>query len=194
MHIFWQKSKDWFIARADSTHAKVWLAALSFTDASIFFIPPDPLLVAIVLVHQKRWVWYAAFTMAFSVLGALFGYLVGAVFFDVVGVRIIEFYNLGAAMEQARVFINESLFVFTLTVAFTPIPFKVAALSAGFAKANIATFLLATILGRIARYFLVAYVAKMFGDRGELLLRRFWWIATIAGVLGLALYLLYILI
>ena len=193
MYILWQRGKEWFRARADSIHAKFWLAALSFTDASIFFIPPDPLLAAIVLVHQKRWVWYAAFTMAFSVFGAIFGYFVGAVFFDVVGVRIIEFYNLGAAMEQARILINESLFVFTLTVAFTPIPFKVAALSAGFAKANVATFLLATILGRTARYFLVAYVAKMFGDRGEALLRRFWWVAFFGGILILAVYTWYLL-
>lgn len=183
----------WFRERADSAHAKFWLAALSFTEASIFIVPPDPLLAAIVLVHRGRWIWYVAFTTIFSVFGALFGYVIGAVLFDTIGVRIVEFYGLATQMEHARNLIGESVFIFTLTTAFTPIPFKVAVLAAGFARADIALFLLATIIGRFLRYGVVALAAKTFGEHGEVLLKRFWWAASLIALLGLALYAWYLL-
>ena len=179
---------DWFSKKADSVHARLWLVALSFTESSIFFVPPDPLLAAMVFVHKERWLRYALITTIASVVGAIFGYVVGAVLFETLGVRIIDFYNLHEYMAQASEVLENSVFVFTLTAAFTPIPFKVAVLAAGFTKANFIAFFVATVLGRIARYGIVAYVAKVFGDHTEHILRKFWWYATLGGVGALVVY------
>jgi membrane protein YqaA with SNARE-associated domain len=192
MYTLWQRSRDWFVARAESTHSKLLLAALSFTEASVFVIPPDPLLAAIVLVRKDRWLYYALFTTGASIAGAVFGYVVGAALFNFVGIHIVEWYNLAAEMERARVLVNESVFIFTLTTAFTPIPFKVAVLAAGFTHANLASFLIAAIIGRTARYVLVAYAAKLFGEHASVILRRFWWIVTTIAIVGLALYFWYV--
>ena len=110
MYALWNASVDWFRERADGVYARFWLAALSFTEASVFFVPPDPLLAAIVLVREKQWVWYAAFTTFFSIIGAAFGYFVGAALFYTVGVPIIDFYGLAGWMGKAGMVIIESGF------------------------------------------------------------------------------------
>lgn len=157
----------------------------------MFFIPPDPLLAAMVFVHEERWWRYALLTSIASIVGAIAGYALGAVLFDTIGTRLIEFYSLDVYMQQAAVLMQEGLFLFTLTAAFTPIPFKVAVLAAGFTKANFFVFLVAVILGRGLRYITIAYVAKIFGVHTEKILKRFWlWTSAVGGV-GILLYLLY---
>jgi membrane protein YqaA with SNARE-associated domain len=183
-----RRTRDWIAQKADSAHARVWLAIFSFTESSIFFIPPDPLLAAMVFVHKARWIQYTIITSIASVAGAVFGYIVGAVLFDALGMPIIELYNLHERVALASELINESVFVFTLTAAFTPIPFKVAVLAAGFTKANFISFFVATIIGRGARYFLVGVVAKVFGDNADAIMKRFWFFATVVGIVVLVLY------
>lgn len=178
-----RNTRDWFSRKADTVYARMWLGALSFSESSFFPIPVDPLLAAMVFVHKERWFKYASIASITSIGGALFGYILGWLLFDLAGVRLIDLYGLHDYMTQATTLINEGVFVFTLTAAFTPIPFKVAVLAAGFTKANIFAFLTAAIIGRSARYLLVAYVAKVFGNHAEHILRKFWWYATLAGVL-----------
>ena len=185
---------DWCARKAASVHASIWLGALSFTESSVFVIPPDPLLAALVFLRRERWLRYALFTAGWSVAGAAFGYVVGAVLFETIGVRIVAWYDLQEYMTQAIEVLNESVFIFTLTAAFTPIPFKVAVLAAGFAKANIAAFFVATLIGRSARYLLIAFVAKVFGDHAEAIMKRFWFYATLSGVGVLVLYGVYLLV
>ncbi|PCI89748.1 cytochrome B [Candidatus Kaiserbacteria bacterium] len=181
----------WLTIKADTTHARVWLVALSFTESCVFFIPPDPLLAAMVFVHEERWWRYALLTSIASIVGAIAGYALGAVLFDTIGTRLIEFYSLDVYMQQAAVLMQEGLFLFTLTAAFTPIPFKVAVLAAGFTKANFFVFLVAVILGRGLRYITIAYVAKIFGVHTEKILKRFWLWTSVVGGVGILLYLLY---
>lgn len=188
MDLWWKRGIDWFKVYAETAHAKALLALLSFTESSIFIIPPDPLLAAMVLVQRERWLYYALLTTTASIAGAMFGYLLGAVFFDTIGTRIVEFYNLSTEIERAGAFVKEGVFVFTITMAFTPIPFKVAVLSAGLFHANFFSFIIATIVGRSARYVVVALAAKIFGENASSVLKRFWWIATGIAVVGLAAY------
>lgn len=187
-----RRTRDWFAQKADSAHARAWLAVFSFTESSVFFIPPDPLLAAMVFLHKERWIRYTVLTSVASIAGAVFGYIVGAVLFEVLGAPIVEFYNLHDRLTLASELVNESVFVFTLTAAFTPIPFKVAVLAAGFTKANFIAFFVATLIGRTARYFFVGIVFKVFGDNADLIMRRFWFFATVGGVVVLALYGLYL--
>lgn len=183
--------QSWFARLATHAHAKVWLAVISFTESSVFVIPPDPLLALLIFARREQWIRYTIITVVASIAGAIFGYALGAIAYDLVGARIVDFYNLEAPMARAVELVHNGVFVFTLTMAFTPIPFKVAVLAAGFTKAHFLAFLLAAIGGRIARYAFVAIVARVFTDNFTLIMRRFWWFATGAGVLVLGAYALY---
>ncbi len=191
MERFW-KARDWLAARADGPQARLWLAVFSFTESCVFFIPPDPLLAALTFVRSHRWVYFAALTTVTSVMGAIFGYVVGAVLFDTVGVELVALYGLSEEMAQAREFINEGLFIFIFTIAFTPIPFKAGVLAAGFSQANFLIFLLATILGRGGRYFLIGYIVKLFGEHAGAIMNRIWFWSTVVGSVLLIAYGIYL--
>jgi len=185
------KGNSWFYKAARSVHARVWLVLLSFTESSVFIIPPDPLLAAMVYAQRSQWLRYALLTTVASLSGAVFGYVIGALLYNTIGAYVIELYNLQGAFEHAAALMREGVFFFTLTLAFTPIPFKAAVLAAGFTKANIFIFLIAALVGRAARYMAVAYITKVFGDRSYRVQRRLWRGATVIGVVLLVAYVAY---
>ncbi|MEX0652471.1 MAG: VTT domain-containing protein, partial [Candidatus Paceibacterota bacterium] len=168
-----KRSTEWFSQRAHGAYAKAWLFFLSFTESSFLFVPPDILLIAILLVSARQWVYYATLTTVASVLGAVFGYAVAVFFFDTVGVKIVEFYNLGSHLEVSRALFSDNAFWVILTAAFTPIPYKIFVLGAGFFKINFFTFLVASILGRGFRFFIIAYAVHVFGKHATTLLARY---------------------
>src|SRR3989344_3127276 len=181
----WEKFQDlnvrgrqWFAARAHGPHAKAWLFALSFTESSFFLIPPDVLVIAVLMVESSRWVYYALLTTIGSVLGGIFGYFVGAFLFDLLGSHIIAFYHLEAQFETVKMLFERSSFLVVFTAAFTPIPFKLFVLAAGFLKSNLLAFFIAALLGRGMRFFLVAYLVRVFGDAFTPLLFRYFSLIT----------------
>ena len=169
-----QKSATrWFKERAQGAYAKAWLFFLSFSESSFLFIPPDVLLIAILLAHSRKWFHYALLTTVASVLGAVFGYAVAVFFFDTIGINIIEFYNLSENINSARVLFNNNAFLVIFTGAFTPIPYKVFVLMAGFLKINFFVFLMASIVGRGLRYVVIAYAVHIFGKRSVVFISRY---------------------
>ena len=131
-----QSLKDWSHNHSQGENAKLWLAIFSFTEASFFPIIADVFLLAILLGNGVRWVYYSFITTIFSVLGAAFGYLIGLLFFDLIGEFIIQTYNLQSQMlVVGEMFANNSFWAIFIS-AFTPIPFKVFTISAGFFKIN----------------------------------------------------------
>lgn len=172
--IAWQtRSTRWFKERAHGAYAKAWLFFLSFSESSFLFIPPDILLVAILLVNARQWFYYATLTTVASVLGAVFGYAIAVFFFDTIGIEIINFYNIGGYVDFARSLFNNNTFWVILTAAFTPIPYKVFVLAAGFLKINFFAFLIASIVGRGLRYFIISYAVYLFGNRATGFLSRY---------------------
>ncbi len=160
-----QSLKDWSHNHSQGENAKLWLAIFSFTEASFFPIIADVFLLAILLGNGVRWVYYSFITTIFSVLGAAFGYLIGLLFFDLIGEFIIQTYNLQSQMlVVGEMFANNSFWAIFIS-AFTPIPFKVFTISAGFFKINFWIFILASILGRGMRFFAVGYLVKCFGKQ-----------------------------
>jgi membrane protein YqaA with SNARE-associated domain len=162
---------NWVVKWASHKRAKTALAGLSFAESSFFPLPPDPLLMAMVFAKPKRWVRYASITLAASVAGGIFGYLIGFGLMESVGRWIVdslhitkEFANFGVAYKE-----NASLAVFT--AAFTPVPYKIITLSAGAFRINFATFLVASFIGRGSRFFAVAglsaYLGKKYKDQIE---------------------------
>jgi len=179
-----RKGWQWFETRATSNHAKLWLAALAFSESSFFLIPPDVLLIAILAARAGRWVYYATLTTLSSVAGALFGYLLGLFVFEPVARPLIELYGLTEEFARVGALYEGNTFWVVLTAAVTPIPFKIFVLAGGFFSVSFLPFIVASVVGRAARFYLVAWLAHRYGPRGaELGLRYFNHIAVAVLVL-----------
>lgn len=161
----WQKLKGWTLKWAHSRHMAAALFFIAFIEASFFPIPPDILMVAILLINSERWRFYAGLTSAGSVLGAVFGYIIGWGFYQIIGYRIVEIYNLQKTVNLIGEKFSEHVFLTVFTAAFTPIPFKLITISAGLFKVSLWKMILAAIIGRSMRYFLVAYMVRLFGKK-----------------------------
>lgn len=154
---------EWFAEKAKTKHAEGWLVAVSFSESSFFIVPPDVLLIAMLSARAGRWAYYAFLTSLASVLGAIFGYLIGFFVFVPIAQPIIDFYHLSEEFSQVGKYFVDSTFLAVLTAAFTPIPFKVFVLAGGFFKVPILPFLAGSIIGRSVRFFGVAWVSHKFG-------------------------------
>lgn len=154
----------WTVRHAEGKNAKWWLFGLAFAESSFFPIPPDVLLGAILMTRERvRAFFYATVTTVGSVLGGLFGYAIGYFFFQTVGVWIVTTYHLEAQMETVRVLFADNAFFAIFVAAFTPIPYKVFTIAAGLFTINIPVFIIASVLGRGGRFFMVAGVMRFFG-------------------------------
>ena len=140
-----------------------WLAFISFIESSFFPIPPDPFLMVATYLNPKKWLRYALIVSLFSVIGGLFGYLIGFYFFDIFGQKLVDTYNLQTQFNQVELLFEKNAFLSIFVSAFTPIPYKIFTIAGGFFKINIFTFIIASIIGRSLRFFLVGFIAKMFG-------------------------------
>ncbi|MDQ5957831.1 MAG: hypothetical protein QG665_157 [Patescibacteria group bacterium] len=170
----WSDSiRRWSVVHADEKSTSWWLGLLSFTESSFFPIPPDVMLVAI-LTASRRWAYYALVTTLGSVLGGMAGYFIGHFFFDLVGTKIIALYQLQDEMQKVGELYEANAFWAIFTAAFTPIPYKVFTISAGFFKIDFLTFVVASVIGRGLRFFIVAYLMKIFGQAmGEVIYKYF---------------------
>lgn len=155
---------DWTMHWADQPHALAALFAIAVAESSVFPIPPDVLLIAIVAASPRAWVRAAALCTAGSVLGALGGYLIGHAFMATLGQSIVEFYNAQHHWSKVVELYNGEWGIwFLAAAAFTPIPYKVATIAAGATGMALLPFVLVSLFGRAARFFLVAGLLRLFG-------------------------------
>ena len=150
-----------------------YLAALSFAESSFFPIPPDVMLAPMVLAQRQRAWMLAAITTLWSVLGGIAGYLIGMFLFNVVAAPVINFYEAEAAFEVVRAKFQAHGVWIVFLAGFTPIPYKLFTISAGLASMSLLPFVAASLVGRGARFFLVAGLIYAGGDRFESQLRRY---------------------
>jgi len=155
---------DWTMKWADSPQSLLALFLIAIAESSVFPIPPDVLLIAIVAANTHRWLSAALLCSAGSVIGAAICYLIGAVAFDALGQPIIDFYQAQDAWNTVVATYNSDVGIwFLLAAAFTPIPFKVATIAAGATGMAFWPFLVVSLFGRSARFFLVAAMLRIFG-------------------------------
>jgi len=167
-------AKDWFIARSQGAHAKGWLALLSFTEGSFSMIPPEALLIPILIVNGARWVHYVLITIVSSLLGGIFAFFIGAFLFESLGEFIITTYALESELLYISELFNKNAFWTIFIAAFTPLPYKIFAISSGFFSINFFIFVGASLLGRSLRYFALGYVMARYGSRiGRVLFKYF---------------------
>lgn len=181
----------WFIKKSEGNNARWWLGIVSFTESSVFPIPPDPLLIAILLVRRECWVWYSALVSITSVLGGVLGYLIGFFVFALVGEPIVAFYGLENELQRVTELYSDNAFWAVFTAAFTPIPYKIFTLTAGLFKVNFWVFLIASILGRSIRFFIVGYLMHVFGERMGKLVYKYFNILSLGIVVMISIYILF---
>ncbi|MCB9665544.1 MAG: DedA family protein [Alphaproteobacteria bacterium] len=146
----------WVLSWAQSPWGPAALFVLAFVESSFFPIPPDPLLIALCLGAVTRsWMFALNCTIA-SVLGGMLGYVIGMTAFDWVGLPILEFYGKVDDFERYRELFRAQGDLAVFVAALTPVPYKLVTITAGAADMNVPGFVLASIVGRGARFFAVA--------------------------------------
>jgi membrane protein YqaA with SNARE-associated domain len=163
---------DWTMSLARTRHAERALGGVSFIESSFFPIPPDALLIPMVLAERRRWFRYALICTIASVLGALLGYVIGAWLFDAIGRPILSFYGKEDSFEQIAEWYNEWGGWGVLFAAVTPFPYKVLTIFSGATGLNLAIFVIVSIIGRGFRFFLVAWLLYRIGEPIRLFIEK----------------------
>ena len=162
-----KKIYDKCVSWAGHRYAKPILAFESFIESSFFTIPPDVMIVPMVIAKKKEFIRIASIATIFSVLGALFGYFIGYVFFNEIGFKIFEIYGYEDPNFLKEKFSSKGGFVswlgILITAGFTPLPFKLLTISSGFINFNLFFFIIICVLTRGSRFFIVAYLSYKFG-------------------------------
>ena len=148
--------------------SKYYLAAVSFVESSFFPIPPDVMVIPMVISKKDDFLKIFFITTIFSVLGGILGYFIGAFFFDI-GVQFLSFYGYEEKLISLKSdLINSEGFYAWLSIlflaGFTPLPYKVFTIASGLIGFNIIIFILISLISRGLRFFTVSYLSYKFGD------------------------------
>lgn len=155
---------DWVIRLARHRHAIPAMGAVSFMESSFFPIPPDVMLVPMVLANREKAFQIALVCTVCSVLGGLLGYAIGYYFFETIGEWVVRTYGLQSGLAAFRAGFDEYGTWIILIKGLTPIPYKLVTIASGAAHFDLFTFMWASILTRGARFFLVAALLWKFGE------------------------------
>lgn len=171
---------SWTLRWAESPQALTALFLIALVESSVFPIPPDVLLITIVAARPRAWLRATAACAGGSAIGAVVGYAIGAGFMATLGQPIIDFYSAQAHWDRVVGLYDGAWGVWFLAVAaFTPIPFKVATISAGATQMPFAPFVVVGLVGRTARFLLVAAILRVFGAEVRRRLERHFDAATL---------------
>ena len=175
---------DWTIDQASRPHALWVLALVAFVESSIFPIPPDVLLIPMILAAPSRaWLIAGVCTVA-SVAGGLLGYAIGALLYDALGSPILAFYGYAEQFATFQARYNEYGAWIVFGAGLTPFPYKVITIASGVTELNITTFMTASILARGLRFFLVAALLWWLGEpMRRFIERNLGWLTVIFFVL-----------
>ena len=145
-----------------------YLGLVSFIESSFFPIPPDAMIIPMVIAKKKEFLKIFLIASIFSVLGGIFGYLIGYLFFDL-AMYVIEFYGYQDKVENLKLSMSQgSGFLAWLSIlflaGFTPLPYKAFTISSGIIAFNLPIFIIVSIISRSLRFFIVAYLSYRFGE------------------------------
>lgn len=153
-------------------HAPRYLGALSFAESSFFPIPPDVMLAPMVLARPARAWWLAALTTVTSVLGGVLGYFIGQFLFTQLGEPVIAFYHAEQAFARVQQWFDTYGVWVVFVAGFSPIPYKLFTIASGVMQMALGPFVIASTVGRGARFFLVAALLMWGGSPLERFLRK----------------------
>ena len=190
---------DKCVKLATSKFADYSLAIVSFIESSFFPVPPDIMIVPMVVAKEDKYLKIFLIATVSSALGALLGYLIGLFFFNELGVKVFEFYghnNTDFLKDKFQTSSGSfSWLLILFTAAFTPLPFKLVTIFSGFIQFNLVLFFFTCLLARGLRFFIVAYLSFRFGSTFSTFLEKkgFFWstvIGLIVVILALIVYLI----
>jgi membrane protein YqaA with SNARE-associated domain len=159
-----RKLYDWMMRAASDKRAPYALGTVSFVESSFFPIPPDVMLIPMVLANRTKAFRIALVCTVTSVLGGLLGYAIGYYFFETIGEWVVRTYGLQAGLEKFRAGFQEWGVWIILIKGLTPIPYKLVTIASGAAHFDLFTFVWASIVTRGLRFFLVAALLWQFGE------------------------------
>jgi membrane protein YqaA with SNARE-associated domain len=151
-----RRTYDWTMALSAKRYAEAALAGVAFAESSFFPIPPDLLLIPMVLAERAKAWRFALVATVSSVTGGFFGYFLGALLFEQVARPILDFYGYAAKFDAFAGLYNQWGVWIVLTAGLTPFPYKVITIASGATGLNLAVFFLASLVARSARFFIVA--------------------------------------
>ncbi|MCG6883700.1 MAG: DedA family protein [Silicimonas sp.] len=164
---------DWTLSLAAHPRALWALAGVSFIESSFFPIPPDILIIPMVLAAPSRaWLIALVATIA-SVLGGLFGYFIGAVLFDTIGQAIFDFYGKADAVESFNARFNDYGAWAVLIAGVTPFPYKVITIMSGWTGLSLPVFMVSSVVARGLRFFIVAGLLWKFGPPIRIFIEKY---------------------
>jgi len=180
-----RKLYDWCIDAAGKPHAAWILTAVSFVESSFFPVPPDIMLIPMVLARPDRAWRYAVLCTLGSVAGGMFGYLIGALLYDSVGQWIVRVWGYGDKIETIRQAFADYGAWIIIGKGVTPIPYKIVTIASGFAGYNFGLFVVLSLLTRGVRFFAEAFLLKRYGPQARVMIekRLGFWVAIGALVL-----------
>jgi membrane protein YqaA with SNARE-associated domain len=180
----------WTLRLAHHRHAVRSMAVVSFAESSFFPIPPDVVLVPVVLANRDRAYTIAAICTVASVLGGILGYFIGYALLETVGAWLIRLYGMAEGIESFQATFETYGAWIILLKGLTPIPFKLITIASGVAQFSFGIFLLTAAITRAFRFFLIAFLLKKFGEPVQEFIERrlnlIGWAVLIALVLGFA--------
>jgi membrane protein YqaA with SNARE-associated domain len=154
---------DWTLSLAAKPSAPYALAAVSFAESSFFPIPPDVMLVPMMLARPDRAWFYALVCTVASVIGGVMGYMIGLLLYDSIGAWLFQLYGLTEGAETFRQAYGEYGHWVILLKGLTPIPYKLVTITSGFAGYSLFWFVVLSIITRGARFFFIALLMTRFG-------------------------------
>jgi len=164
----------WMMENARGRHAWAALAAFAFAEASFFPIPPDVMLLPMMLAHRERALALAAWCTFWSVMGGMLGYAIGALFWDTAGLWLIGLLHIPLAeVEALRMKYSQHAYLIVVQ-GLTPVPYKLVTISAGLANVPFAAFMLYSAITRSLRFIVLeGILVYLFGDKAQAFLERY---------------------
>ena len=148
--------------------SNLYLSIVSFTESSFFPIPPDVMIIPMVIAKKKEYFKIFLIASIFSVLGGIFGYLLGYLFYDL-AIHVIEFYGYENKVENLKTSLSQGSGFFAwlsilFLAGFTPLPYKAFTIASGIVSFSLPVFIVISLISRSLRFFIVAYLSYKFGD------------------------------
>ncbi len=177
---FLKKLYNWTLKWADTRYGFTALNAVAFAESSFFPLPPDILLIALCISQPKKSFKFASYCSFFSVVGGVFGYFIGLLFFDIIGMPILNFYHVMDKYELIQAIYQKYDAIAVIIAGFSPLPYKVFSIAAGVCKINLFVFITSSIIGRSLRFLLLGWLIYKFGEKIKVFIDKYFTILTIA--------------
>jgi membrane protein YqaA with SNARE-associated domain len=163
---------DWCVAAAGRPYATWLMGIVSFVESSFFPIPPDVMLIPMMLARPDRAYFFATVCTLTSVAGGVLGYAIGALLYDTVGLWLIQLYGYGNKIETFRELYAEWGAWIIIGKGVTPIPYKLVTIVSGFAGYSLVMFILCSVIARGIRFYVLAFLFRRYGSKAREILEK----------------------